>query len=201
MRVVATSRLGTVGYHNDERALMQLSADRRRPKFICGRNVAGKQCGGKDGKGGACSACKRFGEEHPGLLDGARTPHIHHIVLDAAGHGGGGGGGGGSSGAAASVGGASGIGGASGGADASSSGGSSGGEACEDPHRLLLTHELEKAAPISGVHMEAWNGYAFKDGDVVSIVNGRVRHKRSSKEHRSYPYLPTSPHVFHSPHI
>ena len=47
---------------------------------------------------------------------------------------------------------------------------------------MLLLHELEKAAPISGVHVEAWNGCAFKEGDVVTVEGGKVRHKRSGKE-------------------
>ena len=58
VRVTATGRLGTVGFVNAERALMYLGTDKRHPRFICGRHVAGAQCGGVDGAGRACKACR-----------------------------------------------------------------------------------------------------------------------------------------------
>ena len=85
VRVVATGRLGTIGFVNAERALMRLSTDRRHPSFICGRHsgLSGSQCGGIDGSGSPCKACKRFLQGNPELINGLRTPHVCHVTLDA----------------------------------------------------------------------------------------------------------------------
>ena len=112
VRVSASGELGTLGFVNSDHAPMALCNDRQRPRFICGRNVGGTQCGGTDRAGASCRACRRFLAEHAELMSGLRTPHVHHVTLD--------------------------------------------GDA-DDRHRLLLTHEIEKAAPLSGVHVEVRN--------------------------------------------
>ena len=48
--------------------------------------------------------------------------------------------------------------------------------------KLLLAHELEKASPICGTHVEAWHGSTFRNGDAVSVDgDGYVVSKRSAK--------------------
>ncbi|GMH82002.1 hypothetical protein TrVE_jg184 [Triparma verrucosa] len=140
---------GTVGFKNEDKAPLQLSPDRENPKFICGRSVNGRLCGGSDGKGKPCSSCASFFEaEKERLITNLdqRTPFVHHVELHA------------------------------------NSGGKESGEK-DTKNKLLLSHELEKASPMSGVHVEAWNGCAFREGDIVSIdEDGKVHHKKTGKE-------------------
>ena len=48
-------------------------------------------------------------------------------------------------------------------------------------NKFLLAHELEKATPMSGVHVDEWNGCAFNDGDVIAIEDGLVKNKKTGK--------------------
>ena len=48
--------------------------------------------------------------------------------------------------------------------------------------QLLLAHELEKASPICGTHVEAWHGSTFRNGDTLSVdSDGHVVSKRTAK--------------------
>ena len=37
---------------------------------------------------------------------------------------------------------------------------------------VLLANELEKAKTMNGIHIDAWNGLTFKDGDIVTMRTG-----------------------------
>ena len=60
---------------------------------------------------------------------------------------------------------------------------------------LLLSHEVEKAGAITGVHRAAWVGAAFQNGDVVVVEAGVVMHLASRKRvplQHSYAPVPLS---------
>ena len=85
-RVRLGSRLGFVGFRNDDGAPMRLGNNLTQPVFICGRALpTGGVCGGSDGKGRACRSCLRFLAEHRGsLVEGGRTPLSVHVEFDEA---------------------------------------------------------------------------------------------------------------------
>lgn len=90
VRHVHSRRLGYVGFKNGDGATVRLAAELRHVRFVCGRVVAGAVCGGADGKGSSCRACRRFLAENRQLADGARTALSVHVEYDDEPSGGGG---------------------------------------------------------------------------------------------------------------
>lgn len=182
-RVRLGKRLGFVGFRNDDGAPMRLGNNLTQPVFICGRALpTGGVCGGSDGKGRACRACLRFLVEHRGrLIEGERTPLSVHVDFDEA-----------AQPPAASTASDAGE------QAATSAGGApeGGGASSADRHALHLASELERAYPICGVHIEAWNGCAFHNGDSVAVQDdGVIVHRRSLKRVKmdfTYRPLPLS---------
>ena len=70
------------------------------------------------------------------------------------------------------------------------------GASSSDRHALHLASELGRAYPICGVHIAAWNGCAFHNGDSVAVQDdGLVVHRRSLKRVKmdfAYRPLPLS---------
>lgn len=130
-RVRHGDRMGFIGWHNDEGALVHVG--KAEARLYCGRSLTSGTCGGTLGEGMPCASCVRLLRE----VDSGTTLNLrlHHVEFD------------------------SGV-----------------------PKRSLhLAHELERASPISGVHVKEWSGATFHSGDAVVVESGVVTHKKSQK--------------------
>ena len=81
-RVRHSGRMGFIGFHNDEGALVHLGREDPR-RFYCGwRNVQRGACGGSRGSGVPCDSCRRFKEDNAELLAATANPKLLHVEFD-----------------------------------------------------------------------------------------------------------------------
>ena len=81
-RVRYRGRLGFVGFHNDEGALVTLGLEEH-GRFYCGRPLGRSKCGGQRGSGRSCDSCRRFKHDSDALLSPSRARNLKllHVEL------------------------------------------------------------------------------------------------------------------------